>query len=272
MARARKSVRYALMRITCILTLSLLFACGDDKNTTTSGESETGDSSTTDSGTTTTTTTSTTADPTDASGTMSAGQTTGSATDATSVGPTATSDATTGSTSTTASSTGSSTGGGAVDIPGACADVCGKAVTECMLDLGTLEECTGGCVNDLGGAQGACAEATLAYLDCLANMTCDALQEAVLMGNPGECTDAAAQVEVACGGGGECATEIGGNPDMTACSVTTTCPNEPEVSMQCEGKQCVCLIDGQKTGMCPAMDICMMPDALEAKAADCCGF
>lgn len=271
MAWGDEPVRYVPMRVTFILTLSLLVACGDDKNTTTSGESETSGSSTTDSGTTTTTT-STTADPTDASGTMSAGQTTGSATDATSVGPTATSDATTGSTATSASSTGSSTGGGSADIPGACAGVCDKAVTECMLDLGTLEECTMGCVGDLGGAEGACAEATVAYLDCLASLTCDELLENLNMGNPGKCADAAAQLEAACGGGGECATEIGGNQEMTACSVTTICPNEPEVSMQCEGKQCVCLIDGQKTGMCPAMDICMMPDALEAKAADCCGF
>lgn len=256
-----------MRRYTWILTLTLAVACGDDKNTTT--EATTGGSTTDATSTSSTSTSTTTPTSTDPSGTMGGSQTMGETTDATTLGPSTSTSGSTGEPGSTGSNT---TGGGSADIPGACKAVCDKGVTECMIpEIGmTVDECTMGCVNDLGGAVDECAMATVAYLDCFAGLDCAALTDAIVNDNLGTCLDAAVHAGMVCDGGNTCT--VGVNGGGTDCSVTIECPNMPIQEMQCMGKQCVCLVDGQKAGMCMANDICMTPDMLEQKAADCCGF
>lgn len=254
------------MRRTWLLTLTLAAACGDDKNdpTATGSGTEGGSSG---ASTTSSSTTSGATNPTDNSGSMSDGQTMGGTTAMTSVGPTATSDATT-----MTATSGSSTGGGG-EIAGACLDLCDKGVSECMIgDLGpSADLCAAECTGELGGATGACADATLAFLACLAGLDCAALEGAIVDEDFGPCLDAALALEGSCSAG-DCTTEVAGDNMGTACSLTITCPDTMPQVMECEGKQCVCLVGEQMTGMCPAMDICMTPELLEDKAADCCGF
>lgn len=144
--------------------------------------------------------------------------------------------------------------------------------TECMLGPDP-EMCVPSCVDDLGGSRGECLTATEEYLACIGTMTCEQAQAFIEMQDPGPCAGALQSVGMACQGGGDCVVGTDVNPQGTACSWTYECVDEPTLEMQCDKNECICLIDGMQAGEpCPSDTICKMPDGLDAKAQDCCGF
>lgn len=249
-----------MMRRTIALTLLLALGCGDDKNSmTTDGGTDgaTGTAGTTETATTTMTPTGgTTTD----SGTMGGTQSTGTS------APT-----TTGGEMTTGVDT--TTGGGSDGVEEECAAVCGPLV-ECGL-LQNEQMCVNGCLGDFGGGEGACDAAIGQFLLCLSGMECQELQTWFETEEPGSCTDAYNLAEQACDGGmmGDCVVSFGSNQQGTECfAEQVDCPGEPDLQMQCNETECVCLVDGVETAICPADGVCQMEDQIGQKSLDCCGF
>lgn len=260
------------------LTLVAILGCGGDKNTTDTDGGSSGDSAGDASGTTGTSVTSTTG-PTSGSATDNSGTGSGGATEAGSSGAVSvtdgtgggqtTADGTTGGEATGGGTTGGGTTGGGADVMAECQAVC-DAANACMLDAGP--DCVAGCLGEFDGAVGECKAAIDGYLMCLASMSCMELTDLFNNDNPGPCADEVAAADMACGMGGDCTTGVGSNPAGTECSLTTECPNQPTLEMQCAKAECVCLVDGMEVATCPSDMICKTVDQLEAKATDCCGF
>lgn len=267
-----------MRKIFGLMLVAVLGGCGDDKGTTDGGTDGSGGST---SGTPTTGTPTTgvsvTGMTTDPSGTMGGSATMGDTTGVTSDPVTTTEPGTTTEPATTGEpgstgepgTSGGSTGGGGVDIPADCEAVCGAA-DMCGFPAGP--DCVMGCVGDLGGSMGECAQAVDAFLMCLAGMSCMDLADFFQNQNPGPCTNEAGQAGLVCDMGmpGECVESVGGNPN--ACSYSKECPNMPPVEMMCNKNSCTCLVDGMEVGTCMSDAICQTQDQLPMKAADCCGF
>lgn len=181
----------SLVRYTWIITVTIAVGCGPGKDNTTSSASE--DSLATDASISTTAVTSMTSlASTSTFGTMSSGPTTGQTTDTTGISADTSTEVSTGAVGTSGGSTGGETDGAPLDIdfPGGCMKVCEKIIVECMIpDVGAVPECTNTCVTDAGFGTVDCNEATQIYLDCLAELDCVALENAVINGNFGTCKD-----------------------------------------------------------------------------------
>jgi hypothetical protein len=191
-----------------LLTVVLMAACPDDKGTPTATDGPMDDTSTDGSTTPTSSSTtstdessSTTVDDTLAETTIDASSTTadepvGDTTGATGDGATSTG---TTSADTTSTTTDASTGGSG-SLPQACQVLCEKAVGEC--DVGfpgdSVTLCTNSCIANFAEDVGACAEAAIVYLDCVAGLDCAGLTDALVMGEYGDCLDAAAAYQAAC--------------------------------------------------------------------------
>lgn len=260
------------------VALVMALGCNGGKNETMTdggtGETTGGTTEGTTNPTSTTSPTSTIS-TTDNSGTMgeTMGQTTTSPTTTETPGTTADTDpSTTTSMTTTSGTTGETTMGGPNGmIEDDCMAAC-VVFTECMLGPDP-EMCVPSCIDDLGGSRGECLTATEEYLACIGTMTCEQAQAFIEMQDPGPCAGALQSVGMACQGGGDCVVGTDVNPQGTACSWTYECVDEPPLEMQCDKNECICLIDGMQAGEpCPADMICKMPDGLDAKAQDCCGF
>lgn len=257
------------------LTLVAILGCGGDKNTTDTDGGSSGGSTGDASGTTGTSVTSTTG-PTSGSATDNSGTGSGGATEAGSSGAVSVTDGTGGGQTTvdgttggTGETTGGGTTGGGADVMAECQAVC-DAANACMLDAGP--DCVAGCLGEFDGAVGECKAAIDGYLMCLAGMSCMELTDLFNNDNPGPCADEVAAADMACGMGGDCTTGVGSNPAGTECSLSTECPNQPTLEMQCTKAECVCLVDGMEVATCPSDMVCKTVDQLEAKATDCCGF
>ncbi|PCC73582.1 hypothetical protein SAMN02745121_07330 [Nannocystis exedens] len=226
--RSRASTRgLRILRASLSLTALLAFGCDDDPNTppptsagdggSTSGStSSTGgstssptastdptttaptNSSSTDAGETTDTTS--TSDDSTATGAGETADTTSTSDDSTATGAGETTDTTTtaatftGTTSTTADS---STGDpGSSSLPEACEGLCEKTVDEC--GIGFPAGCTNSCIANFAEDQGACAQAAIVYLDCVAGLDCDGVSDALIYDEYGPCLGAAMAYTAAC--------------------------------------------------------------------------
>mgnify|MGYP001208946076 CR=1 FL=1 len=246
------------------LTLVTMLGCGPGKNTTDTEGGSSGGS---------------TGEATGTNGGSTSGPTSGNATDNSGTGTGGVSDATSGGVDVTGSggglttggepTGGGTTGGGGDAVMAECQAICDSA-TACMLD--PEPTCVLDCVNEFAGAMGECELAIEAYLGCISGMACVELIDLFVNDNPGPCADQATATEVACGLGGDCTTGVGSNPQGTECSVSTDCPDQPTIEMQCNEAECVCLVDGMQVATCPSDMVCKTVDQIEAKAADCCGF
>lgn len=255
-----------ITRLSIFSLIVLLAACGDDKQQSTgdnsssgasasSGESE-GDS------TIGMSSTPTTGDDPVMTGSDSKASDSGTTTDDSAGGLT-----TTGLPDTTTAS--GTTGGVDPEIAQRCADVCGKFI-ECKV-MDNLDTCTQDCLDNFGQTEGACLAAGDDALACVAGMTCEQVQNLMLNDDPGPCAPQFEAQSMACAGN-ECTGSVGGNEQGTECSVSTDCPGDPLLEMNCDTVTCTCLSGGEKTGECPADGVCMSVDLLDAKSQACCGF
>ncbi|MEZ4380621.1 MAG: hypothetical protein R3A79_04710 [Nannocystaceae bacterium] len=223
------------------IALSLVFAACSGDDTTTDGSASAASTTADDA--------STTGDGSDGSSSAT-GDPEGSA----SSGESTTDDATTGESTTDAG----------LDLDEACAAFCATAVA-CAEGLG-YDQCVADCLSSKSfpDASAACTEATLDYLACEAAQDCDDLGEEpchnLLRTLKGLCAP------VQCSGKAE------GGPYV--CGFQYDCTDGTVLQMMCDGKGCVCLEDGEKTGACDN-DICSEEVdvlGLADKAAACCGF
>lgn len=252
------------------LGLTLIGACGDDKNETTSGDSETDPAVTatdataptgTDGASSTPLTSST--DSTDPTGGVTSTTGEPQSTDGGETSdPVETSEATTMAPSET-------TDGPDPDLVAACMSLCDKFV-ECGL-APEATECTEDC-SSAPGEDMVCEESQKALIACATALGCEELKALVLEQSDENCAkEVATQTEV-CGGGDVCNASVGSNRDGTECGTSVECPGKPLQAMECDTKTCTCLEDGMKVGMCPAEAVCLDIAAIQDKSMDCCGF
>ncbi len=269
-----------------LLTLTMIFAgaCGDDKNQSTSGASETDSGSSTGGASDPTDATNPT-DATDGTIGMSSEPTTDAVTGgmtSTTTGVMMTTDGetmvlttdpveTTTDTEETTTEPEETTGGVDPEIMEACAKVC-ELMIECML-MPDLETCTAECADGSAGDEPMCQKAKQEVLVCASEMSCEELGALVNDSDPGPCLEPIIDQMGACDeGGGECSVGVGANMEGTECDFTLNCTGEPLRAMQCNTKNCACLEGGMKVGMCQADNVCMNPEDIQTKALECCGF
>lgn len=173
----------------------------------------------------------------------------------------------------------SSTASAATDVTGApttgdditplCVSLCSRS-EECMLGTDPAG-CTSRCVDDFHGIDGACENATEAYLECLLELTCEQLEAIFSDDDPGPCIQQVKDVGVNCSDA-TCSADVASSPNGTECDVSLTCPNQPILSMQCDTDTCMCFAGNAVTGMCQANNTCMDLANASNQLLDCCGF
>jgi len=269
------------LRITLCAAISLgLGACvGGDKDTSTVGDSIGDSDSDSDSDSSTG---STTEDPsvsgtsTGGPGTDSESASTGQETLSTSgetitdgtdgTDPTDPTDPTDTTGGTTEGTTEGTTGGDG-SIPESCAQAC-EVVYECNPEEyesieGCIAECTEG--STIPDASDSCEAAIVGFNLCLSMATCEDIEDEAV------CLEEQEEIEGACDLGDECIMGVGG--DAESCGILEDC-GDSSMELKCEGKECLCLEDGEQVGSC-TNDVCadeLDADALYDKAFECCGF
>ncbi len=85
-----------------------------------------------------------------------------------------------------------STGGSDQEtIEEACQTMCETAVVVCDIGFPVgIKSCVSLCLYSFGEDVGACGEAAIDYVDCMATLECDPLLAALTDGEPGACVDA----------------------------------------------------------------------------------
>jgi len=69
--------------------------------------------------------------------------------------------------------------------------MCEKAVVVCDIGFPVgIKSCVSLCLYSFGEDVGACGEAAIDYVDCMATLECDPLLAALTDGEPGACVDA----------------------------------------------------------------------------------
>lgn len=261
------------LRLTFLSLLALnLPACGDKPQTTEDTDSSSGSSAS--SGEATDSTIGVSSEPTTGElppVTTSDGSQTDSATSASSVA-TSTTDDSAGSATTTVGpddTTAGTTGAVDPELAQLCGSVCGRFV-ECE-QANDANACAAECTDNFGAADPLCQSAASDLLTCIEGMTCEQIAAFMNDEDPGPCAAQLAAQAEACGGN-ECIGSIGSNEEGTECSISSECPDEPAVEMNCDAKTCTCTVGGEKTGECPADGVCANIDDLDAKSEACCGF
>lgn len=154
---------------------------------------------------------------------------------------------------------------------GVCAAFCDKGPMCGLRPGGAM--CLAVCEEQLMVDDPACAAASEALFQCVADMTCEEFEAFVNGVDPGPCLDAGEAQEDACkGSSDECEVGVGGDMRGTLCEFTKSCPDTMTVTMQCGQESCSCLVGDQEVGMCDAGGVCQDLGGLEDKAAECCGF
>lgn len=260
------------LRLTFLSLLALnLPACGEKPQTTEDTDSSSGSSAS--SGEATDSTIGVSSEPTTGElppVTTSDGSQTDSATSASSVA-TSTTDDSAGSATTTVGPDDTAGTTGEVDpaLAQLCGSVCGRFV-ECE-QANDANACAAECTDNFGAADPLCQSAATDLLTCIEGMTCEQIAAFMNDEDPGPCgAQLAAQTE-ACGGN-ECIGSIGSNEDGTECGISSECPDEPALEMNCDTKTCTCTVGGEKTGECPADGVCANIEDIDAKSEACCGF
>ena len=204
------------------------------------------------------------------SGTTTGTATTGETIGGTTVGTTA--DVETGTTALTTEGTTEGTTTGEM-IPEALDEACQAACENFFACLPQppfpdVDACKGECAGALGSGP-TCLEDTVAFNNCIGDMTCEQLEDAFVNEEFGPCTDEFEAMQIGCQ---VCDGFGSGGPN--ACSLGQQCPGEPKQEFSCVGDTCTCLVDDQAVGTCPApAAICDGDEATLAMAAnDCCGF
>ena len=97
-------------------------------------------------------------------------------------------------------SSGTSTGDdGSQSLDEACQKMCEKAVYVCDIGFPVgVKSCVSLCDYSFGEDVGACGEAAIDYVDCMATLECDPLLSALTDGEPGACADAGAAYNDIC--------------------------------------------------------------------------
>ena len=97
-------------------------------------------------------------------------------------------------------SSGTSTGDdGSQSLDEACQKMCEKAVYVCDIGFPVgVKSCVSLCDYSFGEDVGACGEAAIDYVDCMATLECDPLLSALTDGEPGACADAGAAYNDVC--------------------------------------------------------------------------
>jgi len=148
-----------------------------------------------------------------------------------------------------------------------CQALCDKSAA-CGLG-GDDEGCVVGCSEQYAAETQVCADATSAYLSCMAALSCEEILGS--LEEPGPCPAEADQRDAVCGTGNDfCGVGWGGFDE--ACDLEIDCRGEPLRRMLCDLETCTCLVDDEQTGSCAAEAICDDLDALKEKGATCCGF
>lgn len=248
----------ALMHTTLrVSTLLLLFvgACGEESSTTTDGTGST-------SGTTTEVpATDSTSGTTDASTTAEDSSTTDLTTG---VEPTTTDPTTTEPTTgeTTAAET---TTGGDPEVQSTCPSYCERQA-ECG-HFPDVAECVAACAGNFAMQSALCQTAGLEVLVCVIEQSCEQILDAEL--DPaGPCGPQVSAASGTCYH--DCVIGWGGGAD--ACDMELSCPAKPSQKMVCDTQICTCFEDDQKTGECPAENICPQGVDILDKGKSCCGF
>jgi hypothetical protein len=148
-----------------------------------------------------------------------------------------------------------------------CVAYCDTGVA-CLEGQITQEECMESCLEAYDFPDGGpeCTETSIAYLDCMAGLTCEEID-----GGAEACLDLlSAIVEVCdpvqCNGSAE--------EGVEECSFQFDCTDGTVKTMSCDADGCVCQVDGVETDTC-VNDICSEDVdlfALAEKAETCCGF
>ncbi len=144
----------------------------------------------------------------------------------------------------------------------ACADSC-ATFADCGIPLPTCEQL---CVDAHSQFEGECLEAELAWTVCMADLSCEDLNQVLLIvpGTPG--TPCEEEGQALCSVG----CEGFSSPSEPGCSVEMQCGDLPLHTVECDDEECVCAIEGQQVGSCPVDDaVCDMD---EAAIDACCGW
>ncbi len=255
--------------LTLSLALSLLAACGVDKDTSDANASGTSDASDTAA-------TSTSAGE-QTIGMSTVPTTSGGASSAnTSASDTASDTASASSTDGTTDMTGSTsdTGGpvettGDPDLMKVCQDRCDKsAVCSLPTSPGCVDECVGG-FSDLAAL---CQDATLDLFECINTVSCEEFVNFIENDKPGVCMEFYLTHVYRCGD--ECVASIEADIDPTKCIYKANCPDAISREMICAGDTCNCFEGDKEVGTCPADGVCMefSFDEYAIKAEACCEF
>lgn len=174
-------------------------------------------------------------------------------------------------TSTTAepgTETGSTETGGGSAIEVACAKGCAH-IFECDKDLpGTPADCNEGCVESWGGPE--CGDLGVAFIECLAAMSCPELVAFLEKDEPGVCADEAEAADAVCTAGTCEMTAGGGRGGM--CSIGRDCGDGLQ-DFRCDGTTCTCVEDGVPGESCEDEGVCAMDTEVQAAVAQsCCGW
>ncbi|MCA9657754.1 MAG: hypothetical protein KC486_05380 [Myxococcales bacterium] len=219
-----------------------------------------------DAGTDGTDSTSATTTPTTSGSTTGSATDTGTDSDSSSAGTGSDSASTSTTSETTSAGTETSgTSGGAGTLDEACSAYCDTGIA-CIDDRITHEECVANCLEGLTFPDGtqACADASIAYLECEAAQSCETFEDVACLDLLGAIVEVCDPVQ--CDGSAEEGAEV--------CSFQYDCTDGTVKTMSCDADGCVCFVDGVETDTC-ANDICSADVdlfALADKAETCCGF
>ncbi len=243
-------------RFTFLTLVLLTNACTADKNDSATDGSDGSDGSETGA---TTGTESTTGEPTSTTG-ETGSPTTGEITSTTSDGFTSDGFTSGGFTS---GETWGTTGEAVPEVP-ECPAFCAKSL-ECGLEQ---DDCVEDCSKEYAAKTPVCIDATSAYLNCMAGLSCLDFDP---YADPGPCPIEGAQRDEVCGTGNDfCGVGYGGTGDD--CGLEIDCRGEPRREMVCDTEICTCFVGDEQTGSCAAEAVCEDLDALKEKGAACCGF
>ena len=141
----------------------------------------------------------------------------------------------------------------------ACADLC-AAKDACNADV-DADVCELACEQDFvaAAATPGCVDARLSWVACLSQLECVGLAQVEAGDADAPCETEAAELETRCDP--TCAVVSSmANPGEQTCSIALECGGGSSRAVDCEGEECVCLIDGVEDATCEQWVVCGVLD------------
>lgn len=129
-----------------------------------------------------------------------------------------------------------------------------------------VDACISVCVADPSNSE-RCISAQTGLWQCAVGLSCEKLHQALFEHDWGECADEFLGAADVCA-----CSEFHGGVDGR-CAIKRWCPEHPTIEIECDASTCVCKIDDESIGSCPARGFCDLDwqDQYEAAEA-CCGL